>query len=1276
MIMARKGGAGVMGRMSGLSALGSVLLAVVFFAQNALADDTEIYKPSYATVPYVMLLVDTSGSMSGAISDEDSSQRMATMKNALHTMLSPENSSDDYHIGLARYTSPGGAILYPIKRLGDPASVTTTYYGAGPEDDFRLSPDFVSDDRVLSVSSDDGTVLGVRISNVGIPRGAHIDSAALVFTNNGNFSGSVQLGVKIAQQSNTPQIANQTEFDGLPWSSEKASSPIVSGAQLDSQMAVTIDVSTMLAARVLASDWAAENALAFRVTADTGTIGFYSTESATEAAGNTGRLLRQFRPRLYVKYHTDETTVRDALKAVVEELPTIGDTPLIGSYYEVAHYMLGKAAHFGLARGSQNWRLAMRVSNLSSMIGPVSESRDAMCVDAALDSRACMSQQISGTPIYDAPALSDCSVSPAIVMLTDGEPNNERCTAGDPTDRCDLKVIKDELESVTAGSASPLSCDDSSNWDCGIQLSRYMADPQKHSPPGASVAPAIPTYTIGFGQDTSVAKIKLTALARGGDVGNELESSKGGLFFDAQSGGQLASNFAAIMGLIRSGVITQASAGTSISQSNRTQNSDELYFALFEPTRNVLWPGNLKRYRAVLRESGGRAYDIVGQPDSDGKPVVAVENGVFVRNSRSYWSKADDGDSVTSGGALSQIPTDRRIFSFLDDYPQTPNSSAKQLNSLTEDLFASAALNDTLKSLLGAATDDESKNIVRWLRRNYDNQSAIMGASLHATPLLVNYGYRDDAHKEPINTIFLPTNQGLLHAFNADEKSGKELYAFLPKELLANQKKFKVPVGDPDKPESFESNTGPMLYGLDNSWVAYRYDANRNGVYTDAGDAVYLYGGMRMGGRNYYALDVSKSYSTDTSNNLVDDPLLKFVITPDTKAGEAKPFEKMGMTWSVPTLYKLANDCSASQPKEACGTQMVMAFGGGYDETSHEKTSDVMPTNPKDSKGAALYLVDAKTGQYLSHSSGSDGSGDPTLAGMDFSVTARISAFDTDSDGFVDSLYAVDLGGQVMRFDLAKNAHNQSIAKIEKAYILAKLGGTAAGAALPREFRRFYDAPAIVQMRDATDGKKWIAIAVGSGYRSHPNDSETAEALFVIRDYQVFDHDSDVSVIRVADLSDATPAPLTVENKKGWYYLLGKNGASLTGEKSIGESFALDGNVYFSSYIPPVKKITACNIVEIGNMNIYGLSLRTAEGVLPKLDDAGNPSPDGYSLRVIPTGVSQFSGGTAYSYIQDEKHATAALSSATENFKLKPTSKNIVRTRWRTNANEVRVNNP
>ncbi len=117
-----------------------------------------------------------------------------------------------------------------------------------------------------------------------------------------------------------------------------------------------------------------------------------------------------------------------------------------------------------------------------------------------------------------------------------------------------------------------------------------------------------------------------------------------------------------------------------------------------------------------------------------------------------------------------------------------------------------------------------------------------------------------------------------------------------------------------------------LFYGIDAPWTAHtQYVSKSDGTLTvkdsgrkasdeeDAQNLIgmqWVYGGLRMGGKSYYALDL-----TD-----IEKPELKFHINPDANASAA--LKQMGQSWSKPTLaYVNSGDTR----------KLVMFVGGGYD---------------------------------------------------------------------------------------------------------------------------------------------------------------------------------------------------------------------------------------------------------------------------------------------------------------------------------------------------------
>ncbi len=96
----------------------SILLSGMISSPIAFADDIEIYTGSSDTESSVniMFMLDTSGSMDYTVSGTRDS-RMDHAKEALKAVIN--DLPDEMRVGLGRFNTPGGSILYPSQALGD-----------------------------------------------------------------------------------------------------------------------------------------------------------------------------------------------------------------------------------------------------------------------------------------------------------------------------------------------------------------------------------------------------------------------------------------------------------------------------------------------------------------------------------------------------------------------------------------------------------------------------------------------------------------------------------------------------------------------------------------------------------------------------------------------------------------------------------------------------------------------------------------------------------------------------------------------------------------------------------------------------------------------------------------------------------------------------------------------------------------------------------------------------------------------------------------------------
>ncbi|MBE1286761.1 MAG: VWA domain-containing protein [Alteromonadaceae bacterium] len=659
------------------------------------------------------------------------------------------------------------------------------------------------------------------------------------------------------------------------------------------------------------------------------------------------------------------------------------------------------------------------------------------------------------------------------------------------------------------------TCQSSSSEHCGLDLVRELSQTNT-SPLNARVI----THTIGF-----------VANATANNFLNQLALNGGGGFYQTDNSEELVDVFQQILRTVKDINATFVSPGVAVNQLNPLTHRDELYFALFKPSEGTLWPGNLKQYKiqgnTILDQNNANAVD--------------GSTGFFSEYAHSFWSTLADGNAVGEGGAASKLGLSRNIYTF-----STPGNIVAPENQLHED---NTSIN-TRDLALGSLPEPDTlrTKVLKWARgvdvRDYDGDGNVtearrqMGAPIHSQPVIVNYGTDDSA-------ILVATNHGFLHSF--DTTTGAENFAVIPRELLSNLYDFYQ-----------DGSSFNHIYGLDGSLVLRR-----------VGDKTYLYVGMRRGGQNYYAFDISEK----------DNPKLVFKI----KGGEAD-FTQLGQTWSQPTLTKI---------KISDTIRDVMIIGGGYDDSQDDKL-----LRAPDSQGNAIYIVDANTGAKILTISQS--TSDLNVATMLYGIPGRISSVDRDNDGLVDHLYAADMGGQLFRFDIYNGEVGTDLIKGQR---IADLGGDDES-----NHRRFVYGPDVTEV--IGQGKPYFAITIGSGHRADPLGLTIDDRFYMLRDEGVFKRDEYGrfrffdSVLSESDLYDATEhllnssdnlaqehAKSELNSKNGWRFSLTRNG-----EKVLSSPLLLDYQIFFTTYTPSAGSDSLC-ASPTGHSRAYLIDLFTANAV-------------------------------------------------------------------------------
>ena len=370
-----------------------------------------------------------------------------------------------------------------------------------------------------------------------------------------------------------------------------------------------------------------------------------------------------------------------------------------------------------------------------------------------------------------------------------------------------------------------------------------------------------------------------------------------------------------------------------------------------------------------------------------------------------------DVSAVAADGSLTKISTSGTNLLRIPAAPVTganPFDSASNTASYVLGKFDASTGQDILKTFpislklkilnyLGYSTDISATTLPSSLVTS-NAPYLSMGGSIHSLPVQLTYNGTLDENGNLTSareqSILYGTMEGGLHI--VDASTGVEQMAFVPADILNDPVASKALVVG-------QSDTTAPAHGMDGAWVsdpAYSITTTGSGssaVSKVTAKQMNIYGGMRMGGSSYYGLNVLNPAS----------PKLLFRVGADQT-----DYSRMGQSWSKPVLANIRYNGVIKR---------VMIVGGGYDqcyENPNITLSNSCFTNGK-AKGNAVYIIDAKTGERLWWTS--DTGSNIDNSNMKHSIVSRISTLDRDADGLVDHLYFGDLGGQIFRIDLNNN---------------------------------------------------------------------------------------------------------------------------------------------------------------------------------------------------------------------------------------------------------------
>ncbi|MGN0935998.1 PilC/PilY family type IV pilus protein [Acinetobacter amyesii] len=898
----------------------------------------------------------------------------------------------------------------------------------------------------------------------------------------------------------------------------------------------------------------------------------------------------------YYSTSAKETHRKKMIRAV-NALNANGGTPTGYAYAEVAAYLMGQTTS-GVSTAGSASGFSANVTNISDGTNYIRPS--------ALNSK-------TNTREYTIDSSKQCNTQ-GIYFLTDGAPTYYNSYGNNVRDQYKRSVLEDFMKKSLGAKGASFSCNNESTlgkyssgyssgshmsipngWDCIGAYTNALLNPSLN-PAGVSIKTAV----VGFGSDFSN---KTTSDEKDADKWGEL--GLGGSYL-GNNDQDIVESVMAFLKKLQKYIPPVTTGSVTIPVDNLdTQNIQPWgYFPQFDPqpdSKVNTWIGNLKKYEVknnVLL-------------DRDGKNIIDSTTQISVDDPNDFWSDNSIKKTITKikrvgtadieedievrvGGALSQfklgvvdsnerkIFTDRKIDA--QGVGSTIANGANLVQVKTADLKTLNASNNFSKdpqrgyiaalfgydvgATMAKTLETDTSTATQTNFANYLTQSNAtlrqMGAVMHSKPVLITQSgtttYNDETgdltYTDRDDLIVFGTTQGLLHIVRAgktrtDSNAGKEVFTFMPNEMVENQS------------QGFLNQTqqGTTLnYGIDGQWTAYTEYVTKSTStayepeVTVKGGKQWLYGGLRMGGRSYYALDLSDVTSGGGT------PKLKFKIEPETSTDSAIRY--MGQSWSKPTLTWVNWQGER---------KLVMLVGGGYDKDMYESNINYSPSSSID-KGAGVYMFDADDGSLLWWSSANVGSNstqnNATYAeNMKRSVVSQIKAIDRNNDGLADHLYFGDLGGQVWRVDLNASSNAGDTENFAKRAVRILDMSTAA------KVPRFYSTPTFT-IHNSVNGYFGV-LTIGSGNLSFPMSAENQnDALYVVYDKDVTKRN--LSVLKASELSTVDVSTtgqggkLLVANANGntgvplsnggWYYTLpSKN-------RILNDNVAIDNDLYISVF--------------------------------------------------------------------------------------------------------------
>ncbi len=467
----------------------------------------------------------------------------------------------------------------------------------------------------------------------------------------------------------------------------------------------------------------------------------------------------------------------------------------------------------------------------------------------------------------------------------------------------------------------------------------------------------VQTYVVGLGDTVANpdAIVAMNKMAAAGGTGTAFLASSAQAFADAIS-------------TVTDDIVAKVGSGSAVSLNTGTLSTGAVVYQARFSTGD--WSGQLLAFPIQSDGSlGATLWDagqvVNGQNYSTGRAIITLKastgKGIAFRWPANYKSPTTTEMDTAQADALNLNA------SGVYDLPAVPAANSTGYGSQRLDWVRGSTTNE------GQPPYNFRPRVVSRLGDIVDSAPFFVGPP--------SFNYPDSMEAQPYSVfrntylgrqglIWVGANDGMMHGFNAT--TGREMLAYVPSKILPQLPKLSAP-------------TYSHKYFVDGT--ATIGDAFINGRWRSI-----LVGGLRSGGRGFYALDVTDP-TTFTETNAANLVLWEFTDANDPD---------MGYAFSQPAIVRLANG------------RWAAVFGNGYNNS--DTTDGVAATST--TGHAVLFFVDLQTGALIKKIDTKVG----TVATPNGLATA--TPVDVNGNYIADYIFAGDLLGNLWKFDVTSSNPN------------------------------------------------------------------------------------------------------------------------------------------------------------------------------------------------------------------------------------------------------------